>query len=216
VVDISDDAKRVIDRLPKPLEIKSKGALKGGSYYVRGKNLSDGKIGTLVVNKTKDPRMIFLHEYGHHIDFVLSGKHGQSVTDSQTSMRKAFLDARVQDAAHLKQVFAGKNILAELAKKVAGNNALSGFSDIVDSMSFGVFYDKYKMVGHGAKYYNRKRISGKTAAQVREINKSLQQTETFAQMYQAWADDGEAWEEMQKFFPNQSKVFAETMKDYLK
>jgi hypothetical protein len=213
VASIRDDAKRVIDKLPKPLEILSNGAFKG-SYYSAGKNLSSGKIGTLVVAKDSLGKETLLHEYGHHIDHVLLGKHGQPFAQSQMSMQKPFLDAREKDAAHLKEIYSGKNMFEELKKKVSGKKELAGLSDVFDSMSGGVFHDKYGMPGHGVKYYNKKTISGKTAAQVREINTSTKQAETFANMHQAWSENGEAWSEMQKVFPNQSKVFAETMEEY--
>ena len=84
-----------------------------------------------------------------------------------------------------------------------------GMSDIFDSMSLGTFYDRHGMAGHGSKYYNSKGASGKIN------NKSNQQTEVFAQLFEAWANNSNAWKDAIEFYPNQSKIFEETMKGLL-
>jgi SPP1 gp7 family putative phage head morphogenesis protein len=213
VEDVRPEAKAVINKLPKPAEIISKPGT-GGSYY-RPSDLSDGKTGKLV-SSVNGGKQTFLHEYGHHVDYTALGKYGQRASQSQLSLKPAFTQARIDDANYLKERFKGKNIFQEFKAKVQGKPELRGLSDIFDSMSNGVFHDKYFMPGHGARYYNAKTKKGFTRSQVNELNNSRKQTETFANMFEAWGQDGEAWKEVKDLFPNQSSAFEQSIKEFLR
>jgi len=204
---IKKEALLVIDKLPKPYEIKSKGSSRG-SYYLDGKKLtSEGTMGSLI-SRDIDGTRTFLHEYGHHIDYTSHKLAGQGLT-MQTSLNKEFLEARRLDIEHLKDKFKGKKMFIELKDRWKGKEEMRGMSDIFDSLSLGKFYDKYGMPGHGSRYYNAKSKSK------RIHNQSKQQTETFAQLFEAYATNGKAWEEALKFYPNQARIFIGTIEEVL-
>jgi polyhydroxyalkanoate synthesis regulator phasin len=196
---IRDDAKRLIKSVPPVSKIKKvkKNAYYQQSYY----HSSDGSAGLLV---TTDKTRTFLHEYGHHIDFTSPKASGNGVW-VQASDSKEWLKARKDDMKHLKDMpmFKDKSIFEALEYRWRGSQEVAGMSDIFDSMSLGRFRDKYRMSGHGAKYYNEKR--GVNAM----YNVQKQQTEVFAQLFEAWANDGLGWQEANKFYPNQVKQFLE-------
>ena len=207
VENIRDEAKIVIDKLPKPYEIKDKG-LQKSSYYMPSKKLTDGKTGSLIA-MSEHGQATFIHEYGHHIDYNIMPNSSNGVMLMQRSMNKDFLEARNLDIAHLKDKFKGKNMFEELSTKWKGQDDFNGASDIFDSMSLGVFYDKYGMQGHGSRYYNAK--SGKGKAN----NKSNQQTEVFAQLFEAYSNGGRKWDNVLEHYPNQAKVFENVIKEFI-
>jgi len=200
---IKKDAIHVINALPKPLEILSKGGFSKGSYYSPDSTLTNGTTGTLVARKNGGKKAL-LHEYGHHIDYTSHELSGQGLV-IQSSMDKEFLLARKADIAHIRDKFKGKNAYVELKARWKGNDTFNGVSDMFDSLTLGVFHDKYWMPGHGARYYNAK--SGRKVAS----NVSNRMTESFAQMFEAWAMDGEAWQEVVLYFPNQAAAFIDKM-----
>jgi hypothetical protein len=129
--EISDDAKGLINKLPKPNNIFES---KKYSYYDANFN---------IIGMQKDAnKNVFMHEYGHHIDNV-----------KKLSLKSEFTKAYDDDLLHLKELFKGKNIFDELKKEWKGKSEYYGASDILDAMSGGVFYEKYSMYGHGKKYY---------------------------------------------------------------
>lgn len=199
--DITDEAKKIINKLPKPYEV----IIKRSGYYRPHKNLIDGRSGALITEKNN--KTVFLHEYGHHIDYS-SHKLSHRGLVMQRSMDKDFLKARAEDVKHLKEKFSGKNMFDELKLRWSGDPVMGGVSDIFDSISLGVFHDIYRMSGHGARYYNSK---GKKKV----ANKSNQQAEVFAQMFEAWSVNGRAWKEVLEFYPNQAKAFEAAIKEVL-
>ena len=127
----------------------------------------------------------------------------------QTSMNKEFIEARKLDIGHIKTKLKGQPLFETLSKRWKGKEGMKGMSDIFDSLSLGKFHDKYNMPGHGSRYYNAK--SGVR----KKHNKSKQQSEIFAQLFEAWASNGESWKEALEFFPNQSKELERIMKGLL-
>ena len=199
VKDIRAEAKMVIDRLPKPYEIKDKGVRKG-SYYQSDRNITDGKTGSLISRKEHGQRT-FLHEYGHHIDYNISKNSGNGVFVIQRSMDKDFVVARRLDIEHLKNLYKDKNLFKELSEKWKKREEFNGASDIFDSFAGGKFYKDYGMHGHGVKYY--KSTENKMA-------------ETFAQLFEGYANGGKTWENIVEHYPNQSKLFEEIINDSIK
>jgi len=65
------------------------------------------------------------------------------------------------------------------------------------------------MSGHGSRYYNAK--SGLRV----KLNKSMQQTEVFAQLFEGYATGGKVWDNILEHYPNQAKVFEKTMKEVI-
>ena len=189
----------VIDKLPKPYEIKDKG-VKKGSYYLADKKVTDGKTGSLISRKEHGQRT-FLHEYGHHIDYNISKNSGNGVFIIQRSMDKDFAEARKQDIAHLKDKFKNENMFKILSEKWKGKVEYSGASDIFDSIAGGTFYRDYGMSGHGVKYY--KSTENKMA-------------ETFAQLFEGYTNGGKTWDNILEHYPNQAKLFEEIINEAIK
>ncbi|MDX8382713.1 MAG: phage minor head protein, partial [Ghiorsea sp.] len=202
---IRNKAENVMRKLPKPLEIKRKGVSKG-SYYIPGSKMKAGKSGSLI---SEDKNMTFLHEYGHHIDHVSHSDINNS-HNGQASMSGAFIKARSDDIASLKEKFTEKNIFKELSSRWKGKEEFDGLSDIFDSITTGMFRDRYGMAGHGSRYYNAK--SGRSAKQ----NVSRRQAEVFANTFQAYAENSSAWDELVYFFPNQAAAFEKHIEEVLK
>ncbi len=206
VEDIRDEAKIVIDKVRQPYEILSKGMSKG-SYYFQSKNVTDGKSGSLI-SREADGKNTFLHEYGHHIDYNISKNSGKGIS-YQRSLDKDFVDARTLDIKYLKEKFSGQDIFVELKNKWKGKAEFFGASDIFDSLSLGKFRDSYGMSGHGSRYYN-----AKSGLRVKH-NKSKQQTEVFAQLFEGYATGGKVWDNILEHYPNQAKVFEKTIKEVI-
>ncbi|MEA2090944.1 MAG: phage minor head protein [Campylobacterota bacterium] len=196
-VDIIDDAKIVIDKLPKPSKITT-----GSGGFVWEEN-------RIII--PKNGRLIALHEYGHHIDHKLMDKDG--VFLSTTRLKKA----TELDIKHLGLDFGSESKpikLKELeldfmeqievtitkgkwkgskAKKwVAKDDYRERWSGMVDNITDGHFRDNYNASGHGRKYFKSKDY--------------LQQTENFADLFALWSD-GSKWDETKKMFPNLTKEF---------
>jgi len=170
--EITDEAKILIDKLEKPKDIISN---KKGSYYIA----SDKKI-YMDKNDKKD---VFTHEYGHHIDNV----------SNKVSLSKEFIQASNDDGLYLKNLFKGQNLYEELRKEWKGKREYYGASDILDSLSAGLFFDKYYMPGHGKRYYK---------------NKELRHKENFANIFEAWSkSDKNSIKNIEKYFPNLYKEF---------
>lgn len=132
--DINDEAKILIDRLPKPKEIK----LNNNASFYQNEIIS--------LRKTAD-KNTFIHEYGHHID------------KSNVSLDKIFKNAYDDDLKYLKKEY-GKidEMIPKLLKEFRDENGRSksefnGASDILDSLTKGRVYDDYYGYGHGKSYY---------------------------------------------------------------
>jgi len=134
--EVNDEAKILIDKLPKPKNISIH--KKGSIYEFTGNILLNDKSGSRT----------FFHEYGHHID-----KNGTSKT---LSFKKEFVQAYEDDVKYLKDLFKGKKMYEELKNEWKDKTEFDGASDILDSLSGGTFYDKYYMPGHGKNYYKEK------------------------------------------------------------
>jgi hypothetical protein len=175
--DINDEAKILIDRLDKPNDISFH---EKGSYFVPSYKI--------IKLNNKSDKNTFFHEYGHFID--TNGK--------KVSLNKEFVQAYEDDVIYLKKLFKGKNLFEELKNQWKGKPEFYGASDILDSLSSGVFYQKYNMYGHGKKYY--KTSSNKHA-------------ENFANIFQAWSlKDKTSLDNIKKYYPNLFKEFENILK----
>jgi len=86
---------------------------------------------------------------------------------------------------------------------------LRGMSDIIDSMTKGVFYNDHHMTGHGKSYYGH----GYKSAQGSSFSER-QLTENFANMFSIWSDnDKRGWSHAKKVFPNMTKEFEIVMSE---
>lgn len=185
VENIRDEAKIVIDKLPKPSKIKISDA-----------PLYDVPSKTLYVDNNK---ATFLHEYGHHIDI---GKGKKNRISNSDSFSKAISD----DYKILSAKFGRKDTLSILADRWKGKDEFNGLSDIIDSVSYGKFREKYKVAGHGEGYYGTKGVKDLNTLKFRR------ESEAFANMFEAYANNGKAWAEAKELFPNLSKDFEEKIK----
>ena len=77
---------------------------------------------------------------------------------------------------------------------------IRGTSDILDSMTTGMFHKNY-MAGHGSKYYNRDRYN--------------KQTENFANLFAVYVEGGDPWRDTQALFPNLTKEFEKIMDEII-
>jgi len=176
---ITNEAKELMNKLPKPNNIIES---KTSSFY-------DSSTNTIKMRKDAD-KNVFMHEYGHFIDL--------SATGEKLSLKSEFKKAYDNDVLHLKDTYKGQNVYEVLAKEWKGKSEYNGASDILDSLSGGVFYQKYNMPGHGKSYYK---------------NKNLRHIENFANIYQAWSlKDKAAIDNIKTNFPNLYKEFLNIIK----
>ena len=200
VENIRDEAKIVIDKLPKPKEIIDVDNI--GSYY---------STGIIANGKATNTNATFLHEYGHFIDETL-GKN-----NIYKSSENNFKDALVKDAfTHLDNngTFKNNNLIRfvedlhetrlvngkyRTARVKNENNGM--IADIADAMSGGrvseleALYSKKIYAGHGIDYYGGKILH-------------RSRTETFANMFSVWSqNDLESIENIKKIAPNTYKEF---------
>ena len=182
--EIKDEAKVLINKYPKPKNIRLS---KNSSYY---------NPSTDVINMNENSKInTFYHEYAHYLD--IKGTGATSIKES-LSLKSEFKKAYDDDVLHLKQSFKGKNIFDELAKEWRDKPEFYGASDILDSLSGGVFYEKYRMAGHGKKYYK---------------DKNLRHIENFANIFQAWSlKDKTSLDNIKKYYPNLFKEFENILK----
>ena len=211
VKDIRDEAKIVINKLPKPNIIKKS---KNGVYYSETSEIN-----------TTDKKSTFLHEYGHHIDTEIgvlnttdpnfnkynkrpefSSGHSNRVITSKFNQAYdddiKFLNLRSTKTKHevmkgFKDSWYHEEKKRVLTYNVANKEYFERFSDIVDSLTKGSFQKNYYVHGHGVRYY--KRISARNQ-------------ENFANLFYLWSQGGNIWEETKQLFPNLSREFEEVMK----
>lgn len=196
VENIRDEAKIVIDKLPKPNNIEYiSNTSRAGTY------LSDTKI----LKPKKNDINNFHHEYGHHIDnsikkeIVRAG--GRIKIQPVMSDDERYVNAFNKD----KVQFIGAS--PERLKKAIedfGYDSKSkqgfGYSDILDSMSGGDVL-KLKYAGHGKDYWDK--------------SKNMDMKESFANLFQMWSQNGKEWENIKKTLPNVSKEFENIMKEVI-
>jgi len=208
VEDIRDEAKIVIDKLPKPITIKA--VLEGKASYAPNK-------GILSTSKDKNT---FLHEYGHHIDYAFNNsiKTGFSVDKFQVFIDKDAellgLSGKLKAEIVLKYKEDNYDIvpITKIVRTIKGVEErivkraipkypqVRAMSDIIDAMLSGDAYETYRMFGHGKKYYRQH---------------GTKEKETFANMFAIWAD-GTKWDEAVSLFPNTAKEFERIMMEIQK
>ena len=189
VENIRDEAKIVIDKLPKPKEITN---AKSGFYHSSYELLADGNNANT-----------FLHEYGHHIDFKLGKINTIGVIDEISNNK--FKDSIKQDFnfnefGKKELVSGGKklinqlNIVEELTemRQKYGKDRLGAVTDIFDAIFDGKLMDSYGFIGHGKNYYKKE---------------NSKQHETFANIFQLWANDKELFEYIKAKMPSTTKEF---------
>lgn len=212
VKDVRDEAKYILDRLDKPRSIVS-----GKGFYVSTRK----QISTPVSSKKT-----FLHEYGHFIDNILGTDNHNYISKSRlwdASIKDAkALDLHIEGVSkkgvekrmkklrelHDKWFFKEEIFFTRGRRKgrrkgwrlAPHDENYAGFSDIIDSMSDGWFYDQRLGWGHGGRYFYGKR--------------DKKMTENFANLFQIWSMN-EKWDEAKELFPNLTKEFESIMEDVL-
>ncbi len=201
VIDIREDAKKIINKYPDPKKITPFGLDAHGSYYKPDLyKQPDGTLGTLVLRDGTDAR-VFLHEYGHHLDIATVSGAGEGWYIPQ-STELGFLNARKADIAHLKSLFGHpQDMMLHLSKQWSGYEKFRGASDMLDSITAGKFHDVYGMAGHGKTYFK---------------TQGARQAESFANLFQGWSQQGRVWKNIEKYFPNQAREFEKLMEELLK
>ena len=134
VEDIRDEAKIVIDKLPKPNAIE-----------VEDYGMYNSSTRLLTTSSTIEPQRTFTHEYGHHIDFMLEKEGKYSKINPSLRLFEPFdLDRTVANEERSK-IFS--KVLNE-----KGNTAYAGLHDILDAQSNGLM-QRRGFVGHGKDYW---------------------------------------------------------------
>lgn len=180
VEDIRDEAKIVIDKLPKPSAIE-----------VEDYGMYNSSTRLLTTASTIEPQRTFIHEYGHHIDFML---------EKQGKYTKINPSLRLFDPFDL-----DRNVVSEERSKIfskvlneKGNTAYAGLHDILDAQSNGLM-QRRGFVGHGKDYWDDMGYN----------------EENFANMFQIWSENGEIWRETKILFPNTTKELELIIKDII-
>ena len=206
--DIRDEAKEVINKLPKPNTV-----IRGSGVYYRYSK----KIETPVTSNRVDDRYVLLHEYGHYIDHRLNiGKDGFLIKEineymSFDRLREASqIDARALGIGkgmrgQKEAMFKLKQLLKDAKDSKYGTTytwkhpIYPNISDIIDSMTKGKFYNDFRMAGHGKSYYR---------------SHDHQMTENFANLFLLWSDK-KKWAFTKEMFPSLTKEFELIMKEVL-
>ena len=167
------------------------------------------------------------HEYGHHIDWSIADKKENILSRNIIGREKAwseqnvtFQQALILDKNNLnlteeKIIAVRKELYNYETEKVKKrkytytyeryvekekNVGTSAISDILDAMTKGQVFSKYKMAGHGRSYY------------IERDGSDLR--ETFANLF-ALQNNKEAMKKVNKYFPNLQKAFLQGMKEYV-
>ena len=200
VEDIRDEAKIVIDKLPKPAFIDSN----GGSYETFTNSLSASK------------RTTFLHEYGHHIDNAIqktiSSDNFEMGNHSKVRLKNAIKDEikilkldkktiSTDDLISPYYIIKAEKIGFATMKSYSELDEWSGYyTDIIDSLSKGKVLPTGRMNGlggHGPEYYK---------------SEEKRNTEIFANLFALWSDKKQ-WVKATSQFPTLSKEFETIMKE---
>jgi len=209
VADITDEAKKVINILPKPKGFKE-GA---GLYHTLEHIVQSPRSRGFEAN-----REVFLHEYGHYIDNILEvGEDGANkYFITHFASKKRLFDSSATDAKELgiglrmrgqnEKLVDLRIKLTDFVQKTARgeqrklkHHAYGNISDIIDSMSRGKFYNRHHMPGHGVSYYK---------------SVESQMTENFANLFMLWADKTH-WKFTKSMFPTLTKEFELIMAEVL-
>ena len=200
VKDIRDEAKIVIDKLPKPSEMQ----IRNDAKYLFEKKIL----------MTNNNNLTFTHEYGHHIDYTIGKERFLSTERLSKAATLDYMTLNIDDSTTLKSYFnkwfkeeeiyftKGRNkgkLKGYLSVKREDTRHISHLSDIMDSLSAGKFRSKYFADGHGTQYY-----------------KTLENrmSENFANMFSIWSEKTR-WNEAQELFPNLTKEFELIMKEVI-
>lgn len=134
VEDIRDEAKIVIDKLPKPDAIE-----------VEDYGMYNSSTRLLTTSSTIEPQRTFTHEYGHHIDFMLEKEGKYSKINPSLRLFEPFDLDRTVASEERSKIFS--KVLNE-----KGNTAYAGLHDILDAQSNGLM-QRRGFVGHGKDYW---------------------------------------------------------------
>jgi hypothetical protein len=198
---LPDDQKRLINKFPKPKQITVPNDNRA-VYF--------GKERNLVAGASNDAGRDLIHEYGHHIDSVLRpGPDGAFKSANHTPFKNAFsqdaerlglneANSAKEEAARGKRLFA---IKMDLIRTRENLKRFGSYSDIIDAMSTGDFFDKNKMQGHGRKYYSR--------------GEGYRYVETFANLFTARADPL-VWDKIKTDMPNLVATFEKMIEEAIK
>jgi len=167
------------------------------------------------------------HEYGHHIDWSIADKkenilsrniigRDKAWSEQNVVFQQAFLsDKKNLNLTEEKIIALRKELYNYETEKVKKrkytyiyeryvekekNVGTSAISDILDAMTKGQLFSKYRMAGHGRSYYIEKEGSDLR--------------ETFANLF-SLQKNKKAMEKVNKYFPNLQKAFLQGMKDYV-
>ena len=203
VEDIRDEAKIVIDKLPKPRVMATpsrSNGIKTGGYNKPLRELI-----------SHDDKYTFIHEYGHHIDNVLE-KRAEYYSERRfygvVEKDKIFIGSRKrmeqEDLKKIIEPIATKTEIKFKDRILGYKYAVNGrenelTSDIYDALTDGQVFDKLGADGHGAGYYRK------------QGNK---ETEIFANMFALWSDNKQ-WSKTKELFPNLSEEFELIMKEVI-
>lgn len=190
VEDIRDEAKIVIDKLPKPLSmafVKSNAKKRVGSYNPVTKSI-------LI---QKDSSRNIIHEYGHHIDNIVKPNiiRSQFVIEQVMSDDKKFTDSFNKYKDMYK--YTSEKVMLRLMQE-HDIPKYSPLVDIFDAFTEGQMA-RAGLGGHGATYY--------------ETSK-LQNREVFAHLFQSWSQN-DRWETYNKLFPDLTRDFEAIMKEVI-
>ena len=190
VENIRDEAKIVIDKLPKPKEIKLE---EKSSYY----------NGVVNLNQAKASQRSFLHEYGHYVDDYIGKNIGfEKTEDGQNIFNEISSSARFKKAFRSDRKLFNETVGIDKFKKEYDAylerkdqqktiDRYGGLSDIFDAMTNGEIRNA-RLPGHGSAYWE---MSGA----------SSQYKESFANTFEAYARGGKDWELRQKYTPSLAK-----------
>ena len=134
VEDIRDEAKIVIDKLPKPNAIE-----------VEDYGMYNSSTRLLTTSSSIEPQRTFTHEYGHHIDFMLEKEGKYSKINPSLRLFEPFDLDRTVASEERSKIFS--KVLNE-----KGNTAYAGLHDILDAQSNGLM-QRRGFVGHGKDYW---------------------------------------------------------------
>ena len=175
-------------------------------------------------NSIDKKKLIFSHEYGHHIDYVMNNKYNANklptklkpMSEVDEGFKKAFDADRRKLFGDSFDDFAVtyKSEFWEMYKKRANSrytyirpkNYKDGdfegsISDIIDSMAAGRLRSDYNLFGHGKNYYK---------------SYQNQATEVFANLFALRNDKTEVGERAREYFPNLFARFDEMLDEYVK
>lgn len=214
---INPNAARLVMMKPKPRKMRT--TSKSGAYYQPETVVVDGDVGELVMG-INSKKGVFRHEYGHHLDFTWDlKKAGNNATYRQNFVRSVeddFVDAIKKDDRHRILSISKKAKEAGIStddyyRKIAGTWNKKGYaapSDVMDALMEGRLFDDFGGVGHGSSYYRLYKTDNWI--------KSAKSTEIFANMFEGYSTGGKLWAEMQEYYPNISKLFAEIIENEIK